>query len=139
MSADRCPPFAPLVRALQKQRGAALTDGQLLERFVALRDETAFAELVDRHGPMVLAVCRRALGHSADAEDAFQATFLVLLRKAAALTSRPVLGDWLYGVARRIALKARATAARRREKERAAARPERDGSEARNDWLPLLD
>src|SRR5687768_2285102 len=99
--------LAPLVAALGQEPGPAETDGELLTRFLARRDEAAFEVLVRRHGPMVLAVCRRALGCSADAEDAFQATFLVLLRKAPGLTSRPTLGDWLHGVARHTALKAR--------------------------------
>ena len=93
-----------------------LTDAQILERFVAGRDEGAFAILVERHGPMVLAVCRGVLKNVDDAEDAFQATFLVLFRKADGLRVVGSLGSWLYRVAYRIALRANAVAARRRER-----------------------
>ncbi len=93
-----------------------LTDAQILERFVARRDEGAFAILVERHGPMVLAVCRGVLKNVNDAEDAFQATFLVLFRKADGLRVGGSLGSWLYRVAYRIALRANAVAARRRER-----------------------
>ncbi len=93
-----------------------LTDAQILERFVARRDEGAFAILVERHGPMVLAVCRGVLKNADDAEDAFQATFLVLFRKADGLRVGGSLGSWLYRVAYRIALRANAVAARRRER-----------------------
>jgi DNA-directed RNA polymerase specialized sigma24 family protein len=98
--------------------GAGLTDGQLLEWFLARREESAFAALVRRHGPMVLGVCRRVLRHAQDAEDAFQATFLVLVRKAASVVPREAVGNWLYGVAYRTALAAKVAAARRRARER---------------------
>jgi RNA polymerase sigma factor (sigma-70 family) len=122
--------------------GCGLSDGQLLERYAAGRDEAAFAALVRRHGPMVLGVCRRVAGNSPDAEDAFQATFLVLVRKAASLRSRELVGNWLYGVAYRTALKARAVAARRRARERQVEEmphPEVAPDEAWSDLLPLLD
>ena len=93
-----------------------LTDAQLLERFLSRRDESAFAFLVARHGPMVLAVCRGVLKDQNNAEDAFQATFLTLFRKAGGLRSAGSLGSWLYRVAYRIALRANAVAARRRER-----------------------
>ena len=86
--------------------GGDLTDGQLLTRFVAARDEASFAALVRRHGPMVLGVCRRLLRHAQDAEDCFQATFLVLARKASAV-QRESVGSWLYAVAYRTSLEAR--------------------------------
>src|SRR5262245_8804832 len=82
-------------------------DGTLVASFLADRGGPAFAALVRRHGPMVLAVCRRVLRHPQDAEDAFQATFLVLARRAADVWPRGAVGAWLYGVAYRVALKAR--------------------------------
>jgi RNA polymerase sigma factor (sigma-70 family) len=98
--------------------GAGLTDGQLLERFIRRGDETAFTALVRRHGPMVLGVCRRVLRDLHEAEDAFQATFLLLVRKAGSLRQPDLLGPWLHGVARRTALKARTLATRRQARER---------------------
>jgi RNA polymerase sigma factor (sigma-70 family) len=95
-----------------------LTDGQLLECYIRSREESAFAALVHRHGPMVWGVCRRILYRHQDAEDAFQATFLVLVRKAASVVPRDLIGNWLYGVAHQTALKARATAARRSAREK---------------------
>jgi RNA polymerase sigma factor (sigma-70 family) len=97
---------------------AAPTDADLLRRFVAGRDEDAFAALVARHGPMVYAVCRRLLRHAYDAEDAFQATFLVLARKAASIRRGQALAAWLHEVARRVAARARDDAGRRRARER---------------------
>ncbi len=92
-------------------------DAQLVERFTARRDEAAFADLVRRHGPMVLNVCRSVLRHEQDAEDAFQATFLVLARKAASVRQPGAVAGWLYEVAYRVALRAQAQAARRRSQE----------------------
>src|SRR3954453_21657339 len=90
-----------------------LTEGQLIDRFASRRDESAFELLIERHGPMVLGVCRRFLRDPNDVEDAFQATFLVLVRKAGALRQKELLGNWLYGVAVRVALRARSVALRR--------------------------
>jgi RNA polymerase sigma factor (sigma-70 family) len=107
---------------IRRMTGAGLsgdrTDGELLGRFVKDRDEAAFAALLERHGPMVLGVCRRVLFDAGDIEDAFQATFLVLVRKASAVGRPERLANWLYGVAYRTALKARGTAARRRLREK---------------------
>ncbi|HJZ93861.1 MAG TPA: sigma-70 family RNA polymerase sigma factor [Gemmataceae bacterium] len=92
-------------------------DAELLGAYVARRDPAAFETLVRRHGPMVMGVCRRVLGHAQDAEDAFQAAFLVLARRAAAIVPRDMVGSWLYGVAYRTALEARRMIARRRARE----------------------
>jgi RNA polymerase sigma factor (sigma-70 family) len=107
-----------LRRAVLAGCQADRTDGQLPEDYLGRRDEAAVAALVKRHGPMVWGVCRRLLPNHDDAEDAFQATFLVLVRKAASVVPREMVGNWLYGVARQTALKARATAAKRRARER---------------------
>jgi RNA polymerase sigma factor (sigma-70 family) len=120
---------------------AALTDGQLLEGYVSSREEAAFAALLRRHGPMVWGVCRRLLPYH-EAEDAFQATFLVLVKKAASVKPRELVGNWLYGVAHQTALKARVTAARRRGREKQVAampEPEAARQDLWDDLRPLLD
>jgi RNA polymerase sigma factor (sigma-70 family) len=121
--------------------GGGLTDGQLLGRFVATRDEESFAALVRRHGPMVLGVCRRVLHDGHDAEDAFQATFLILARKAGSVVQRESLGCWLYQVAYHTALEASEAKARRRARERPmndVPHPVVAPAES-VDWVPLLD
>jgi RNA polymerase sigma factor (sigma-70 family) len=132
-----------LRRAALARDGGGLTDAQLLECFITDRDAAAFEALVRRHGRMVLGVCRRVLRHAQDAEDAFQAAFLVLVRKAAAIGQRELLGNWLYGVAYRTALDARATAARRRARERQVERmPESEAdppADDRHELRALLD
>jgi RNA polymerase sigma factor (sigma-70 family) len=140
-------PTNSMNRVIQCLRRAALcqnesepSDGQLLEWFIERRDEVAFEILLRRHGPMVLGVCRRVL-NAHDAEDAFQATFAVLVRKATSVLPRQMVGNWLYGVAYQTATRARAQAAKRRVKERQAAMPETKVApeDLWHDLLPLLD
>ena len=122
--------------------GAGLTDGELLTRFLSSRDDAALAALVRRHGPMVWGVCCRLLRSHHDAEDAFQATFLVLVQKAATLPDKETVGNWLYGVAHQTAVRMRATAAKRGVRERqVAVMPEPATAEQYvwNDLQPVLD
>jgi RNA polymerase sigma factor (sigma-70 family) len=107
-----------LRRLTDPSRGRDLSDADLLERFRSRREEAAFTLLVQRHGPMVLALCRRVLGDAHEAEDAFQAAFLVLVRKAGTIRKQSSLAAWLYGVASRIAHKARMRSVRQRGRER---------------------
>src|SRR6185295_6592500 len=109
--------LAHLRSVLLKQDIAGLSDGGLLSLYLRHRDEAAFEALIRRHGPMVLGVCRRVLHNQHDAKDAFQATLLVLIRKAPSLRTPGMVGNWLYGVAYRTALEARKVAAKRRAKE----------------------
>src|SRR5262245_46321081 len=121
---------APLALALEQLRTladptpAAEADHQLLDRYAGGRDESAFSALLVRHGPMVLGVCRRLLGNEQDAEDAFQATFLVLAQSAGCIRKRDSVAAWLHGVAQRIARKTQRARARRQQRERRAARRE---------------
>jgi RNA polymerase sigma factor (sigma-70 family) len=138
--------LARVVRTINEaalQRGdAGSTDGQLLESYLRGREEAAFAALVHRHGAMVWGVCRRVLRNHQDAEDAFQATFLVLVRKAASIMSKELVANWLYGVAHQTALKARATTAKRgtREQQMAAMpEPAAPHQPVWNEVQPLLD
>jgi len=127
------------IRQLHADEGPA--DADLLGAFVRSRDPAAFEALVRRHGPMVLGVCRRVLGHH-DAEDAFQATFLVLARRAAAVVPRERLASWLYGVAYRTALEGRRMAARRRAREAPLAesvQPAIESGDPTADLSDLLD
>src|SRR5262245_58621863 len=114
-----------------------LSDGQLLARFAAGEDGTAFAALLWRHGQLVWSVCRNLLRHQQDCEDAFQATFLVLARRAASIRKPEALPSWLHGVAYRAALKARRSAARRRAHERQAHPPSQATSVSESAWRGL--
>src|SRR5947209_4380685 len=133
-------------RDLQTLLGAGmigtLSDGELLGRFVERREEAVFEAIVHRHGPMAWGVCRRVLRDHHDAEDAFQATFLVLARRAASVRPREKLGNWLYGVAYQTAMKARATRAKRRVRERPAramTEPEAVPDDREDELLARLD
>jgi RNA polymerase sigma factor (sigma-70 family) len=134
-------PDVPVEAVLRHLRQVALArestdqpDAQLLQRFAAGHEEAAFSVLVRRHGPMVLGVCRRVLGDWHAAEDAFQATFFVLARKAASIRKGASLGSWLYGVALRLAGRARANAVRRLEREKQVPPRTTDSPEADVSW-----
>jgi RNA polymerase sigma factor (sigma-70 family) len=120
--------------------GGGMTDGELLARYLSSRDDSALAALVRRHAPMVWAVCGRLLRNHHDAEDAFQATFLVLVRKAANVPPQAV-ANWLYGVARQTAVRVRATAVKRQRRESQVVNvPEPTVAEVRDtDWQSVLD
>ena len=131
-----------LRKAMLLRDGAGMTDGQLLDCFLTQRDDAAFAALVKRHAPIVWGVCRRVLRHHHDAEDAFQATFLVLVRKAATVEPKEMVGNWLYGVAYQTALKARSVSTRRKEREKQMVEMPEPAVEERELWhdlQPLLD
>src|SRR5436305_1719566 len=106
--------WGPLRAVFDEGTVAGLADVELLARFVERRSEAAFEAIVQRHGPMVVDVCRRALRDPNDADDAAQATFLVLARRAGTVRASGSLAGWLYGVARRVAARARVDSARRR-------------------------
>jgi RNA polymerase sigma factor (sigma-70 family) len=141
MAANQLSGFIQHLRSVLRD-GAGLTDGQLLADYLSRRDEAAIAALVRRHGPMVWGVCRRVLHNYHDAEDAFQTTFLVLVRKAASIASRELLANWLYGVAHQTALKARATAAKRKGREGQMTETPEPAITQQDPWRdlqPLLD
>src|SRR5579862_4047887 len=110
-------PLNTVVQHLRVLAAKQLTDRQLLQHFIRNADDAAFGALVRRHGRLVFGVCRRVLGKGPDAEDVFQATFVVLARKAAAIHNQTALGSWLYRVAYRLALQLRSQRGRRRQKE----------------------
>src|SRR5262245_56196283 len=117
-------PLHTLVQLLRnvsdERRGADCTDGELIRRFRDARDEAAFAALLHRHGPLVLGVCQRILHNAHDAEDAFQATFLLLVRKAHTIVKLGSVASWLHGVAHRVAVRLKQDVVRRRQRERQA-------------------
>ncbi|OWK38596.1 sigma-70 family RNA polymerase sigma factor [Fimbriiglobus ruber] len=129
-----------LTTVLRHTAGPAtgVPDGELLRKFAVDRNEAAFAELVRRHGPMVWAACRHQLPNEADAEDAFQATFLALVQSPAAVRDEAAVGGWLHRVAVRAALKVRRVAARRRRREERAAGTEADRPVPDSTWDTLL-
>ncbi len=143
MAAAQTSDVIQFLRRIALRNDAAKTDGELLTAFIDQRDETAFASLVRRHGPMVWSVCRRVLDNNQDAEDAFQAAFIILVRRAGSVIPRSMIANWLYGVAHQTALHARRTVGRRRLREKqVAALPEpkevvQPG--ARHDLRTLLD
>jgi RNA polymerase sigma factor (sigma-70 family) len=142
MATNRMSPLLHLHRAWAVREGVGPSDGQLLESYIATGDEAAFELLVRRHGPMVLGVCRRVLRDQHDAHDAFQATFLVLIRKAASVVPRDTVGNFLYGVARQTAVRARVAAAKRRSRERQVTdlpEPEARHTDPWDDVWPIFD
>jgi RNA polymerase sigma factor (sigma-70 family) len=129
---------ATLLHAVVRVADARTADADLLDRFVRNRDERAFEELVRRHGPLVWGVCRQLLPHHADAEDAFQAVFLALVRGAGSIRTAQALPAWLHGVAVRVAIKARRSAVRRRQREQRVAVPEADRTLPDASWTALM-
>jgi RNA polymerase sigma factor (sigma-70 family) len=139
---DRSVVYQQLDRLFRDGTLAGLGDGQLLDRYRTRRDEAAFEALVELHGPMVLGLCRRILRDPRDIEDAFQATFLVLVRKAPGIRDGGLLANWLYGVALRVAIRSRANLLRRRTREQAIGEAEFAALPEGNDMLgmgPVLD
>jgi RNA polymerase sigma factor (sigma-70 family) len=137
---------SPVVRHIRRlaaaQTQCQLSDGQLLQRFAAAHDEAAFEALLRRHGAMVLGVCRRVLRDPHEAEDVLQAVFLVLARKAASICKQESVGCWLHGVAHRLALKAKAETARRRNREAKGAARRSENPLGKMTWEqiePILD
>jgi len=129
----------PATTARPRTQLALLTDSQLLERFVGRGDQEAFAVLVQRHGPTVLGVCRRVLHHDQDTEDAFQAAFVVLARKANTISNHDSVASWLYKVGYRIALRLRQDKVRRRVQEQRQLQPPPSGRQGESGGEGLGD
>ena len=127
-----------LLHAVARKAEAITPDADLLARYIRERDHPAFEELVRRHGPLVWSVCRNYLHHHADAEDAFQAVFLALVRSASTIRDGGTVPAWLHGVAVRIATRAKREFTRRRARERTAALPEADRSVPDKAWESLV-
>ncbi|HKI21251.1 MAG TPA: sigma factor, partial [Isosphaeraceae bacterium] len=141
-SACRGPVLRELDRLFRHGTFSGLGDDELLQRFLDRKDASAFEALLSLHGPMVLGICRRMLHDPRDVEDAFQATFLVLVRKAPAIRERTLLSSWLYGVAYRVANRARARAIQHHVREIAVERLEARAAEVppeRTEIGPVLD
>ncbi len=135
-------PLGAVVQTLSRAAApnGVCADADLLDAFIRAGDQAAFETLLKRHGPMVMGVCRRIAQHAQDAEDAFQATFLILARKAASLARKELLSGWLYGVAFRVARRSRTMAARRQSRERPyVEQPGKNGDGQWSDLEPLLD
>jgi RNA polymerase sigma-70 factor (ECF subfamily) len=139
-------PFEDVVQHIRRlvdaQTLAGAADADLVTRFIRSRDERAFATLLRRHGPMVLSVCHGVLGQREDAEDVFQATFILLARKARSIRKRESLASWLHGVAHRLALRAKTQRRFRRAQERKAAAMRSSTADFKESWQdlrPLLD
>jgi RNA polymerase sigma factor (sigma-70 family) len=140
MSASTNEVIQHIRRVVLMRDDGGLTDGQLMDLFINRQEEAALAALIRRHGPMVWGVCSRILRNNHDAEDAFQSTFLVFVRKATSVVPKEMIGNWLYGVARQTALNARASAMRRRKIEWQV--PDLPEALQVNEWrdiLPYLD
>jgi RNA polymerase sigma factor (sigma-70 family) len=137
-NANMQPVLRHLRLALVRERAGQSSDRQLLDQYRSQRNEPAFEALLRRHGPLVLGVCRRLLGHEQDAEDVFQATFLVLASNPGAIREGTSVGSWLYGVANRLALKARRSAARRRRHERAKGTVPGTSPTGEADWREVI-
>src|SRR5262249_35305665 len=127
-----------LRRSPMSRTSIDVSAAELLAQYLALRAEGAFAALLERYGPMVGSVCRRILGNVHDAEDAFQATFLVLVRKAGSIRPRGMVGNWLYGVAHRTSTTAKLLAHRRAAKEKHMAKPEALAADTCQDLHSLI-
>jgi RNA polymerase sigma factor (sigma-70 family) len=138
LMASHSPSYPALMQRVLSEALSEYNDRQLLERFIQSGDEAAFALLLDRHGPMLLGLCRRLLKDTHLADDVVQATFLVLVRKAGSIRRRDSLADWLYGVAVRLARQVRLSEAARSRREQQAAKQHGEASASDPGWEELL-